>query len=100
MRIYLDVWLARSVNGPGTSPGQAYPTQPHALLRRLTVVHVGLNLIYLVPGETGGTETVAAGLLPELVRCGSGVTFTAFINRETERSRRSLRWLDDVQTVT
>jgi glycosyltransferase involved in cell wall biosynthesis len=45
-------------------------------------VHVGLNLIYLVPGETGGMEVVARELLPELVRTAPGVRFTAFINRE------------------
>jgi glycosyltransferase involved in cell wall biosynthesis len=43
---------------------------------------VGLNLIYLVPGETGGMEVVARELLPELVRVAPGVRFTAFINRE------------------
>ncbi len=45
-------------------------------------MHVGLNLIYLVPGETGGMEVVARELLPELVRAAPGVDFTAFINRE------------------
>jgi glycosyltransferase involved in cell wall biosynthesis len=45
-------------------------------------MHVGLNLIYLVPGETGGMEVVARELLPELVRAAPGVRFTAFINRE------------------
>jgi glycosyltransferase involved in cell wall biosynthesis len=46
------------------------------------LVHVGLNLIYLVPGETGGMEVVARELLPELVRVAPGVRFTAFVNRE------------------
>jgi len=46
-------------------------------------VHVGLNLIYLVPGETGGTEVVARELLPALVAAaGDEVRFTAFVNRE------------------
>jgi glycosyltransferase involved in cell wall biosynthesis len=45
-------------------------------------VHVGLNLIYLVPGETGGMEVVARELLPELVKAAPGLSFTAFINRE------------------
>ncbi len=45
-------------------------------------MHVGLNLIYLVPGETGGMEVVARELLPELVRAAPGVEFTAFVNRE------------------
>ncbi|HEY7952196.1 MAG TPA: glycosyltransferase family 1 protein [Solirubrobacteraceae bacterium] len=45
-------------------------------------MHVGLNLIYLVPGETGGMEVVARELLPELLKAAPGVKFTAFINRE------------------
>jgi hypothetical protein len=46
-------------------------------------MHVGLNLVYLVPGETGGTEVVARELLPALVQAaGPGVRFTAFVNRE------------------
>lgn len=46
-------------------------------------VHVGLNLVYLVPGETGGTEVVARELLPALVAAaGHGARFTAFVNRE------------------
>jgi glycosyltransferase involved in cell wall biosynthesis len=45
-------------------------------------MHVGLNLIYLVPGETGGMEVVARELLPELAKAAPGVSFTAFINRE------------------
>jgi len=63
-------------------------------------MHVGLNLIYLVPGETGGMEVVARELIPELLaaadRSGEGsetgvarageageIRFTAFVNRET-----------------
>jgi glycosyltransferase involved in cell wall biosynthesis len=45
-------------------------------------MHVGLNLIFLVPGETGGMEVVARELIPELVRAAPGVQFTAFVNRE------------------
>jgi glycosyltransferase involved in cell wall biosynthesis len=50
-------------------------------------MHVGLNLIYLVPGETGGMEVVARELLPELVRLAPGVRFTAFINREAAAAK-------------
>ena len=39
-------------------------------------MHVGLNLIYLVPGETGGMETIARELVPELVRVRPDWTFT------------------------
>jgi glycosyltransferase involved in cell wall biosynthesis len=46
-------------------------------------VHVGLNLIYLVPGETGGMEVTARELIPELVRLApAGTRFTAFVNRD------------------
>jgi glycosyltransferase involved in cell wall biosynthesis len=45
-------------------------------------VHVGLNLLYLVPGDTGGTETYARELIPELVAAAPDTRFTAFINRE------------------
>ena len=31
------------------------------------MMHVGLNLIYLVPGETGGPEIYARELIPALV---------------------------------
>ncbi len=45
-------------------------------------MHVGLNLIFLVPGETGGMEVVARELIPELLAAAPGTRFTAFINRE------------------
>ena len=44
-------------------------------------MHVGLNLIYLVPGETGGTEIVARELSPSSSR-RTGRALTAFLNRE------------------
>ena len=30
-------------------------------------MHIGLNLIFLVPGETGGMEVAARELIPALV---------------------------------
>jgi len=46
-------------------------------------MHVGLNLVFLVPGETGGMEVVARELIPALVaEAPSGTRFTAFVNRE------------------
>jgi glycosyltransferase involved in cell wall biosynthesis len=44
--------------------------------------HVGLNLIYLVPGETGGMETYARELIPALLAAAPRARFTAFVNRE------------------
>ncbi len=46
-------------------------------------MHVGLNLIFLVPGETGGMEVAARELIPALVaEAPPGMRFTAFVNRE------------------
>jgi len=45
-------------------------------------MHVGLNLVFLVPGETGGMETYARELLPRLAAM-EGLRLTAFVNRET-----------------
>jgi glycosyltransferase involved in cell wall biosynthesis len=45
--------------------------------------HIGLNLIFLVPGETGGMETYARELTLALLACApAGTSFTAFLNRE------------------
>jgi glycosyltransferase involved in cell wall biosynthesis len=47
-------------------------------------MHVGLNLIFLVPGETGGMEVAARELIPALLtQAPAGTRFTAFVNRET-----------------
>ena len=45
-------------------------------------MHVGLNLLCLVPDETGGMEVYARELIPELVAAAPRTRFTAFINRE------------------
>ena len=45
--------------------------------------HIGLNLIFLVPGETGGMEIAARELIPALVAAApQGMRFSAFVNRE------------------
>jgi glycosyltransferase involved in cell wall biosynthesis len=45
--------------------------------------HIGLNLVFLVPGETGGMEVAARELIPALLAAApQGMRFTAFINRE------------------
>jgi glycosyltransferase involved in cell wall biosynthesis len=49
--------------------------------------HVGLNLIFLVPGETGGMEVYARELIPALLeQAPPGMRFTAFVNREAARA--------------
>ncbi len=50
-------------------------------------LHVGLNLIYLVPGETGGTETYARELIPALVAAVPDLKLTAFVGREAAGAR-------------
>jgi glycosyltransferase involved in cell wall biosynthesis len=46
-------------------------------------VHVGLNLVFLVPGETGGMEVAARELIPALLAAApADMRFTAFVNRE------------------
>jgi glycosyltransferase involved in cell wall biosynthesis len=49
-------------------------------------MHVGLNLVYLVPGETGGMEVYARELMPQLLAAGPDIRFTAFVNREAAGS--------------
>jgi glycosyltransferase involved in cell wall biosynthesis len=44
--------------------------------------HIGLNLVFLVPGETGGMEVVARELIPALIAAAPELRFTAFVNRE------------------
>jgi glycosyltransferase involved in cell wall biosynthesis len=49
-------------------------------------MHVGLNLVFLVPGETGGMEVAARELLPALLAAAPpAMRFTAFVNREAAR---------------
>jgi glycosyltransferase involved in cell wall biosynthesis len=50
----------------------------------LSAVHIGLNLIFLVPGETGGMEVAAREVIPAMLAAAPpGTRFTAFVNRET-----------------
>ena len=45
-------------------------------------MHVGLNLVFLVPGEQGGMEVYARELLRALPAVRPDVRLTAFVNRE------------------
>jgi glycosyltransferase involved in cell wall biosynthesis len=62
------------------------------------MMHVGLNLVYLVPGETGGTETYARELIPELLTAAPDLRLTAFVNRNAASSPGP--WRDQIQAVT
>src|SRR5947199_321830 len=45
--------------------------------------HIGLNLVFLVPGETGGMEVYARELIAALLaHAPAEMRFTAFVNRE------------------
>src|SRR3954454_14817952 len=45
-------------------------------------MHVGFNLVFLVPGETGGMEVAARALIPALRDAAPSVRFTASVNEE------------------
>ncbi len=63
-------------------------------------MHVGLNLIFLVPGETGGMEVVARELIPALAAAAPpGMRLTAFVNREAA-GERDAPWGQAVRSVT
>jgi len=61
-------------------------------------VHIGLNLVYLVPGETGGLETYARELIPALVRERPDLRLTAFVSREAAAGDGP--WADLIPSVT
>jgi glycosyltransferase involved in cell wall biosynthesis len=46
-----------------------------------------LNLIFLVPGETGGMEVAARELIPALLKAAPELRFTAFVNREAAAAK-------------
>src|SRR5215208_4207690 len=62
-------------------------------------MHVGLNLVYLVPGETGGMETYARELIPALLTARPDLRLTAFINREAAGTREG-PWHELVRAIT
>ena len=62
-------------------------------------MHVGLNLVYLVPGETGGMETYARELIPALLAERPELRLTAFVNREAAEAREG-PWHDLIPYVT
>ena len=62
-------------------------------------MHVGLNLIYLVPGETGGMETYARELIPALLQERPDLRLTAFLNREAAEASQG-PWCELIPAVT
>jgi glycosyltransferase involved in cell wall biosynthesis len=47
-------------------------------------LHVGFNLIYLMPGRTGGMETVARELIPAIADARPNWRLTAFAGRDAQ----------------
>src|SRR6266542_6357651 len=62
-------------------------------------MHIGLNLIYLVPGESSGPETYARQLIPALRHERPDLRITAFINQEASESGDG-PWHDLAAAVT
>ncbi len=61
-------------------------------------MHIGLNLIFLVPGETGGMEVYARELIGALLaEAPPGTRFTAFLSREAAAGGP---WEDGLATLT
>lgn len=48
-------------------------------------MRIGLNLLYLVPGETGGRETYARELVPALLERSPSLELVAFVSRDAGR---------------
>lgn len=62
-------------------------------------MHIGLNLIYLVPRESGGLETYARELIPALLLEEPGLRLTAFLNREASEVEEG-PWHELIPAVT
>ena len=69
-------WRCASTTGAASATG----SRPCCGPRRVS--HVGLNLVFMVPGQTGGMEVAARALIPALRDAAPGLRFTAFVNRE------------------
>jgi glycosyltransferase involved in cell wall biosynthesis len=48
-------------------------------------MRVGLDLLYLIPGESGGRESYARELAPAMLACDPGLELVAFVNRDAGR---------------
>jgi glycosyltransferase involved in cell wall biosynthesis len=78
---------ARSSRGPARTAARA--------------PHIGLNLIFLVPGETGGMEIAARELIGALLaEAPAGMRFTVFVNREGAANGLAAPWGAQLTAVT
>src|SRR3954470_1846685 len=61
--------------------------------------HVGLDLLYLAPGDTGGMETYARALVPLLPAAMPDARFTVFAGRELAEEWRGAPWHPAIRLV-
>jgi glycosyltransferase involved in cell wall biosynthesis len=59
-----------------------YISSSHAGIHDLNM-RIGLNLLFLIPGEVGGTETYTRGLLKALAQTDPHSEYIVYINRES-----------------
>jgi glycosyltransferase involved in cell wall biosynthesis len=59
--------------------------------------HVGINVLYLVPGHVGGTEIYARELVAALAAQHPDVAFSVFCGREAGPVLRALAWPGNVR---
>jgi len=45
-------------------------------------VHIGLNLLFIIPGENGGTQVYSESLMRALAALGTENTYTVFVSQE------------------
>jgi glycosyltransferase involved in cell wall biosynthesis len=62
-------------------------------------VRVGLNLLHLVPSETGGSEIYARRLVPALLAEAADLRLTLFAGREAAHALRAEPWANSVDLV-
>jgi glycosyltransferase involved in cell wall biosynthesis len=67
-------------------------------MRTLRPLKVGLNLLHLVPGQTGGSEIYAMRLIPALLE-GGGLDLVLFASREGAPALRAEPWANDAEVV-
>ena len=77
-------------SGPAARPDGGYAA---------AVPHVGLDLLFLAPGETGGMETYARSLVPLLPAAFPQARFTVFAGRELAAEWREAPWHPEIGLV-
>jgi glycosyltransferase involved in cell wall biosynthesis len=65
-----------------------------------STLRVGLNLLHLVPGETGGSELYARRLIPALLGAERPPRLTLFVGRAAVASLRAEPWASEIELVT